>query len=107
MNVEIGTEAAQLIFWEYMNPNFFAVRNFLCRRRLSLGTLHLPRHPVLVLDGSKMNNLLNLVLADFFLSEIVTKELAGLCLAQQTIYMALDGLSRTVADRDFAATFSV
>jgi hypothetical protein len=25
MNVDIGTEAVQFLFWEYINPNYFAV----------------------------------------------------------------------------------
>jgi hypothetical protein len=31
MNVEIGTEAAQIIFWDYINPNFFAVQELRLR----------------------------------------------------------------------------
>jgi hypothetical protein len=36
MNVEIGTEAAQLLSWEYINPNLFAVHGLDCLMFLPL-----------------------------------------------------------------------
>jgi hypothetical protein len=36
MNVEIGTDAAQVLFLEYINPNFFAVQATPCRMCVGL-----------------------------------------------------------------------
>ncbi len=64
-------------------------RNFLCR----------PCHPAVVPDEQFAESA---VLADLFLSATVTKELASLKLVQGTIYKALEGVSRTVAEKDFS-----
>jgi hypothetical protein len=45
----------------------------------------------------------NLILADFFFFEKVNKELARLNLVQETIYKDMETVSRTVAEKDFAA----
>jgi hypothetical protein len=44
---------------------------------------------------SQINNLLNLVLADLFFSETVTKELASLNLVREAIYKAIEQCSGT------------
>jgi hypothetical protein len=40
INVEIGIEAVQFLFWEYINPNFFAVHKYSTKRLKTICTVY-------------------------------------------------------------------